>query len=94
MASPYFTLNKARRLVVLSFDKLSNRELQSKIVMLRDYKRYISHPSLYMDVLVKGGYYGRVCDPSASGLVPVDIWLCVNIRHALDDATKEMRRRE
>jgi len=87
----YFTLNKAQNLIRIIPDRLSDNELQKHIVKLRDFKGYIDNQD--MPRLVDGGYWGRVCDPSASGLVPQDIWLQTNLGQMLDIATSERAKR-
>lgn len=83
----YFTLSKAQRLLRDNPKHLTDRQLQCHLVRLRDYKRYIEMSD--MQRLVDGGYYGRVVDASATGLVPVDIWLHSNICTMLDEVISE-----
>jgi len=87
----YFTLSKAQTLIRVIPGSLSGDKLQKHIVKLRDFKGYIE--SSDMPRLLGGGYYGAVCDPSASGLVPKDIWLHTNLGQALDEAICERQNR-
>ena len=88
---PYFTLSSAQRLIRIMPKPLSDTRLQKHIVKLRDFKGYIDKGD--MPQLITGGYYGRVVDPSATGLVPRDIWLHTNLGQALDEAIAEKSRR-
>ena len=87
----YFTLNRAQNLIRIIPSSLSDDKLQKHVVKLRDFKGYIDRGD--MPRLLDGGYFGIVCDPSASGLVPKDIWLQTNLGSALDEATNEKTRR-
>lgn len=91
---PYFTLSKAQRLYRTDFKNRSDDQLQRDIVKLRDYNRYMSSDDSHSQkTLVEGGYYSGVADPSASGVVPKDMWLHQNTQYALDEAIKEKQRR-
>jgi len=87
MKRKYFTLSGAQRLVGEIPARMSNEKLQKHIVKLRDFKGYMDYSD--MPRLIEGGYFGRVMDSSATGLVPMDIWLHTNLGQALDEATKE-----
>lgn len=87
----YFTLPRAQNLVRVIPSSLSDAKLQEYIIKLRDFKGYID--SSDMPRLLSGGYFAVVCDASASGLVPKDIWLQTNLGQALDDAISEKRSR-
>lgn len=87
----YFTLSKAQNLIRIIPDRLSDDKLQKHIVKLRDFKGYIDMGD--MPRLLDGGYFGRVCAQSASGLVPLDIWLQTNLGQMLNIATNERARR-
>ena len=87
----YFTLKKAQNEARIIPTHLTDEQLQKHIVKLRDYKRYIDTPDRKR--LTQGGYYGLVVSSSASGVVPVDIWLQTNLSYALDEATKEKQNR-
>ena len=87
----YFTLKKAQNLVRVIPSRLPDFKLQTYIVQLRDFKGYIDRSD--MPRLISGGYFDGVIDPSASGLVPVDIWLQTNLGQALDEAIREKQRR-
>jgi len=93
MNKKYFTVSKAKRIVSKNFKEISDIQLQKDIVVLRDFERYINNSQYYRDILLDGGYYASVIDPSASGIVPVDMWLCSNITHALSEALKEKQKR-
>jgi len=88
----YFTLHKAQRLIGVIPANMSDNLLQKHIVKLRDFKGYIDEGD--MPRLLMGGYYGQVIDPSASGLVPRDIWLQTNLGQALDEAITERDKRK
>lgn len=85
--SPYFTLKRAQNEVRTIPKHLNDKQLQKHIVKLRDFKRYIEMPDIKR--LAQGGYYSQVIDPSASGVVPRDIWLYTNLGTALDEAIVE-----
>jgi len=87
----YFTLKKAQDVVRTNIPALTDYQLQQHIVKLLDYKRYIETPD--MARLIEGGYYAKVVDPRATGLVPLDIWLHTNLGQALDEATAEKSKR-
>jgi len=87
----YFTLKKAQGLIRIIPERLSDDELQKHIVKLRDFKAYIDNQD--MPRLLQGGYFRCVCDPSATGLVPQDIWLQTNLGQMLDIATNERAKR-
>lgn len=87
----YFTLRKAQNLVRVIPANLTSWELQRHIVKLRDFKGYIDHSDIPR--LLGGGYFGQVIDASASGLVPLDMWLQTNLGQALDEAVREKQKR-
>lgn len=89
MELKYFTLKRAQRLVASKPSSMNDAQLQKHIVILRDFERYLSFPSVYMDILAHGGYYVQLIDFSASGLVPKDPWLHTNISYCLNEATNE-----
>ncbi len=89
----YFTLSKAERLWRLDFKELNNEELQKKIILLLDYNRYLNDRNNYRDILIDGGFFIQVCDSSASGLAPKNMWLQANLKSALDEALKEKESR-
>lgn len=91
MSRLYFTLSRAKRILRDNPEHLTDEQLQKRLVRLRDYKRYIEAPD--MKRLVDGGYYGRVVDASATGLVPMDIWLHSNICTMLDEIICERDKR-
>lgn len=89
--SQYFTLKKAQETARVIPERLTDKQLQKHIVKLRDYKGYIDHSD--MERLIKGAYFARVSDPSATGLVPKDPWLQLNLGHALNEAVAEKQSR-
>lgn len=91
--TPYFTLTKAKRLIVKNFSALTDAQLHKDFVRLRDYKRYMLDTELYGNYLAEGGYFVRVIDPSACGFTPKEPMLLNNVRFALDRAIKELSER-
>lgn len=89
----YFTISKARRVALQNFKELTDNKLQKDIVILRDFDRYMNDTHYFKDILLEGGYFNGVASSSASGLVPVDMWLHTNIKYALDEALEEKQRR-
>ena len=93
MDKKYFTISKAKRIISKNFKEVSDIQLQKDIVVLRDFERYMNDTILYRDILLDGDYFKSAVTQSSRGLVPSEMWLCANIKYALDLALKEKQNR-
>lgn len=84
----YFSFRKAKELTRINYFYLSSDQLQKKIVILRDFVRYTTYTTIYLDILVQGGYYVSALTHASQGLYPRDSWLAQNLKISLDEAIK------
>ena len=91
----YFTFSKAKRLISIHTESLSDKKLLEYIVALRDYERYMrnSHVLEYKQILLNGGYFVSACTHTSTGIAPRDMWMINNVSNALDEAIAEKKKR-
>ena len=91
----YFTFNKAKRLISIHAESLSDKKLLEYIVKVRDYERYMknSHILEYKQILLNGGYFVSACTHTSTGITSKDMWMINNISSALDEALIEKKKR-
>ena len=87
-----FKMNIAKRLICDNFKVKRNRSLIKDLYQINRYIQVLTQRR-NTEELIEGGYYKILASDSASGLVPVDPWLLVNLEFAKTQVEKELTKR-